>query len=235
MSLQYQAFNESWPKPDIAVRVRTLVVQVQGKQTRIGRIVPVTATDRHTLQLYPFRLFQYPPFILPSSTICLEIISYFLMLKNFRSRARRMNVLSISRHISIFFKILFLSLKFASFTIFSSKEYIYLFISAANVNFSDLGNCCKAIYPYWIISIHFSFILKTSNFPSIENKATIAGLMPRNQCTVISLSNKSWPKPEIAVRVRTLVEQEQGKQTRKGRTAPVTATERQALSIVSHP
>ena len=47
------SFNNSrtvWTEPDVAVRVRTSVVQIQGTEPGIHTIVPIPATDRQNTQ-----------------------------------------------------------------------------------------------------------------------------------------------------------------------------------------
>ncbi len=47
------SFNNSrtvWTEPDVAVRVRTRIVQIQGTQPGIRPIVPIPATKRHITQ-----------------------------------------------------------------------------------------------------------------------------------------------------------------------------------------
>lgn len=57
------SFNNSrtvWTEPDVAVRVRTSVVQIQGSEPSIRTIVPIPATDRHNTQEKCNLKFGYP-------------------------------------------------------------------------------------------------------------------------------------------------------------------------------
>jgi hypothetical protein len=44
--------SEAGAKPDIRVRVRAIVIQVQGTETAIAGIVPITAADRDALTTF---------------------------------------------------------------------------------------------------------------------------------------------------------------------------------------
>ena len=51
VGLPYLATDESWPETKIRVRIRALVVQVEGGETGVRLVVPVAATDRHLTAL----------------------------------------------------------------------------------------------------------------------------------------------------------------------------------------
>ncbi len=41
--------SKSWTRPDVRIRVRTDVIQVQGEHASIGCVVPIAATDGHVV------------------------------------------------------------------------------------------------------------------------------------------------------------------------------------------
>ena len=86
MTVTYQTSKESGASPDIVVRVRAVVVQIEVEHTSVAPIVPIATTASEATINNPVpKLFYFlfcliqPPRSLPTSSIIRLNTSYFFM------------------------------------------------------------------------------------------------------------------------------------------------------------